>query len=336
MKTAQTTAKKKPRTAKQIEASRRNGRKSKGPVTEAGKKKSSRNAVKHSLFCQVFPEGPMPVFADSEEYVQMVEKFNADFGISTELGRRLVESLALDTLRLRHAQGMLVTTIDPGIKNDKNIEAALLQKEFAYGTMSEQDIYTLWNAYLELQAQLTDGKGMHVQEDAVELITADIWQQMSRAKPALDAARKELARLDATLGENPNPVQKSRREQLLMKISDIEYYVQHTDKEIFNVRSEADLKAFITGKKRLTQDRREKWIKLIGICKGNVQSAVNKIRKADETINARKQECVRESVLHLETLQRLGEYQNQTRRSIAKTMEMIRDVEKMAVIDVLD
>jgi hypothetical protein len=38
-----------PRTPAQIEASRRNGARSKGPVTAEGKARASRNALKHGL-----------------------------------------------------------------------------------------------------------------------------------------------------------------------------------------------------------------------------------------------------------------------------------------------
>ena len=38
-----------PRTPAQIEASRRNGARSRGPVTEEGKARASRNAFKHGL-----------------------------------------------------------------------------------------------------------------------------------------------------------------------------------------------------------------------------------------------------------------------------------------------
>ena len=48
----------KPRTPAQIEASRRNGRLSRGPVTDQGKRNSSRNATKHGFYSRAARELP--------------------------------------------------------------------------------------------------------------------------------------------------------------------------------------------------------------------------------------------------------------------------------------
>ncbi len=48
------------RTARQIEASRLNGARSRGPVTDAGKRKSSRNSRRHGLYSQTVEPGDIP------------------------------------------------------------------------------------------------------------------------------------------------------------------------------------------------------------------------------------------------------------------------------------
>jgi hypothetical protein len=48
------------RTARQIEASRLNGARSRGPVTDAGKRKSSRNSRSHGLYARTVEPGDIP------------------------------------------------------------------------------------------------------------------------------------------------------------------------------------------------------------------------------------------------------------------------------------
>ncbi len=336
MKTKQPAVKKKTRTPRQTEASRRNGRKSKGPVTKAGLEKSSRNSVKHGLFCSVMQRGPMPVFANREEFIQMVQKMNADFGVTTAMGRSLVESLAMDMLRLRHVRAMELTILDPGIDNDRHIDAALLNRQITCGQKSEEEIENLRDACIETQSQLTGGTGMRVREDTADCMAAELWSLMNYARPNLEKAQKERDKLDAAIAADPeNHVRRENHIRLQQQIANIEDFMQHTDKEVFHARSEPDVKAFITGKKRLAKDQRQKWIKLIGICRSNQESILAKIMQVDDRINARKREHIRESVDKLDKLKQLGEYESQIRRSIIKTTELIKEVEKMAVIDVL-
>lgn len=113
------------------ETSRRNGRKSKGPTTAAGKAKSSMNSLRHGLFCSVIPGGRMPVFADRKELFLASQKMATEFGVTTVLGRTLVEALVVDLFRLRHVRAMELAILDPGIGNDRDMEAVLQERDFA-------------------------------------------------------------------------------------------------------------------------------------------------------------------------------------------------------------
>lgn len=88
------------RTPAQIAASRRNGALSRGPVTVFGKMTSRRNAIKLGLFSSVLP--PIDTVAHRhKDFRQLVENLTDDFQPATQVEQLLVESLALNTMRLR-------------------------------------------------------------------------------------------------------------------------------------------------------------------------------------------------------------------------------------------
>jgi len=59
--------------ARKVAANRANGRKSKGPVTKAGKEKTRKNALKHGLFTKALPEEEHPFLVDREEYHRLID-----------------------------------------------------------------------------------------------------------------------------------------------------------------------------------------------------------------------------------------------------------------------
>ena len=84
---------------KQIEANRRNAQNSTGPRTEAGKKRSSRNAVRHGLTAETVI-GPLE---DAEDYQEFEETITAGFDAETAVERELILRLARLLWRLRRA-----------------------------------------------------------------------------------------------------------------------------------------------------------------------------------------------------------------------------------------
>jgi hypothetical protein len=92
--------------SRQIEANRRNARKSTGPVTEDGKRRSRCNAVRHGLTAETV----IGAFEDAEDYQAFEAVIVADYDAQSAVERELVLRLASLLWRLRRA-----TTIETGL-----------------------------------------------------------------------------------------------------------------------------------------------------------------------------------------------------------------------------
>ncbi len=93
-------------TFRQIEANRRNARKSNGPVTEEGKKHSCCNAVRHGLTAETV----IGTLEDAEDYKSFEAAIVADYEAQSAVERELVLRLASLLWRLRR-----VTTMETGL-----------------------------------------------------------------------------------------------------------------------------------------------------------------------------------------------------------------------------
>src|SRR5262252_6414796 len=91
---------------KQIEANRRNSLKSTGPKTEAGKRTSRRNAVRHGLTAETV----IGALEDAEDYKAFEVAVTADYDAQSAVERELVLRLASVLWRLRRA-----TTVETGL-----------------------------------------------------------------------------------------------------------------------------------------------------------------------------------------------------------------------------
>lgn len=90
----------------QIEANRRNARRSTGPITEAGKRLSRQNAVHHGLSAETL----IDVLEDAEDYAAFEMAITADYDAQSAVERELVLRLASLLWRLRRA-----TAIESGL-----------------------------------------------------------------------------------------------------------------------------------------------------------------------------------------------------------------------------
>ena len=91
---------------KQIEANRRNARRSTGPITEEGKLRSRRNAVRHGLTAETV----IGALEDAEDYKAFEAAVIADYDAQSAVERELVLRLASLLWRIRRA-----TTMETGL-----------------------------------------------------------------------------------------------------------------------------------------------------------------------------------------------------------------------------
>ena len=91
---------------RQIEANRRNARKSTGPITEEGKQRSRCNAVRHGLTAETV----IGALEDAEDYKAFEAAIIADYDAQSAVERELVLRLASLLWRLRRA-----TTMETGL-----------------------------------------------------------------------------------------------------------------------------------------------------------------------------------------------------------------------------
>ena len=99
---------------KQIEANRRNAENSTGPRSEAGKQRSSRNAVRHGLTAETVIE-PLE---DAEDYAAFEEAIAASFDPETAVERELILRLASLLWRLRRATSIETALFQMKIEHD--------------------------------------------------------------------------------------------------------------------------------------------------------------------------------------------------------------------------
>ena len=87
---------------RQIEANRRNARKSTGPISEEGKERSRCNAVRHGLTAETV----IGALEDAEDYKALEAAITADYDARSAVERDLVLRLASLLWRLRRATMM--------------------------------------------------------------------------------------------------------------------------------------------------------------------------------------------------------------------------------------
>ena len=129
---------------RQIEANRRNARKSTGPITEEGQRRSRCNAVRHGLTAETV----IGALEDAEDYKAFEATITADYDAQSAVERELVLRLASLLWRLRRA-----TSIETGLFEIQAEHLSDFRKARQISPASREIVYALFNTSSDRQAR---------------------------------------------------------------------------------------------------------------------------------------------------------------------------------------
>jgi hypothetical protein len=203
---------------RQIEANRRNARKSTGPTTEDGKQRSRCNAVRHGLTAETV----IGVLEDVEDYRAFEQAIIADYDAQSAVERELVLRLASLFWRLRRA-----TTMETGLFEIQANHLSEIRHVRKAHSASREIIYAMFG--------LTSSVGCHcdpVTLDITPATDAASSSILSSPEPAVDPAA-DLAHCFLRLANLPNYAldRLSRYEAILWRqVGQILFALDHLDR----------------------------------------------------------------------------------------------------------
>jgi hypothetical protein len=176
---------------RQIEANRRNARKSTGPNTEEGKRRSRCNAVRHGLTAETV----IAALEDAEDYKAFEAAITADYDAQSAVERELVLRLASLLWRLRRA-----TTMETGLFEIQADDLNAFRQARQVHPASREVVYTLF------------GHSDHIDDDSASHGVANETEAGPRSvsnaleSPAGPGPNAEFARCFLGLANLPNHV----------------------------------------------------------------------------------------------------------------------------------
>jgi hypothetical protein len=175
---------------RQIDANRRNARKSTGPITEEGKQRSRCNAVRHGLTAETV----ISALEDAQDYQAFEAAIIADYDAQSAVERELVLRLASLLWRLRRA-----TAVETGLFE---IQADHLREFRQARELHHQDsrdiVYTMLGS-----ADRVNSDPYKIAQGSTNELAATPSSGARRTLPASDSAA-ELARCFLRLANLPN------------------------------------------------------------------------------------------------------------------------------------
>jgi hypothetical protein len=172
---------------KQIEANRRNARKSTGPTTQNGKERSRCNAVRHGLTAETV----IGALEDAEDYSAFEATIVADYDAQSAVERELVLRLASLLWRLRRA-----TTIETGLFDIQADHLAGIRHRDTAHSRPHQMIHSLFEPHL--LASL-DGEGTAARAKTSNPSTVVLTRCFLRLCNLPNYAVDRLSRYEATM-----------------------------------------------------------------------------------------------------------------------------------------
>jgi hypothetical protein len=168
---------------RQLEANRRNALKSMGPVTEEGKRRSRRNALRHGLTAETV----IDVLEDPEDYRAFERSIAADFDAQTAVERELLLRLASLLWRLRRATAIETGLLEIADQWDGAAKRGETEAAYSLGGANSQTI----DCIQPLQGQAHGVSPLHPSDrDAGQGVRDQVWAVKRAAAGKAEIARR--------------------------------------------------------------------------------------------------------------------------------------------------
>jgi hypothetical protein len=165
---------------RQIEANRRNARKSTGPNTEEGKQRSRCNAVRHGLTAETV----IAALEDAEDYKAFEAAITADYDAQSAVERELVLRLASLLWRLRRA-----TMMETGLFEIQADDLHGLGQARQVHPASREVVYALFERSAHFDEDDTVSHGVANEMKARPRTASDAFEPAARPGPNAEFAR---------------------------------------------------------------------------------------------------------------------------------------------------
>jgi hypothetical protein len=210
------------RTPKQIQASRANGARSKGPVTAQGKRNSSRNSIRHGLLAET-------VVLEDEHTGRFLELLNDlldEHQPATPTQTMLVETLATAIWKQKRIWGMQKVAFDEDVSSvDSASESPALRAVLALRASPEcvrsHELMLRYEIAFDRQISRTLLRLQQLQERAS---TRDTQHSAAPEKQVTPAKRTQQAIETATPAALPTPLVKTKLPETTLQSSPVNVY----------------------------------------------------------------------------------------------------------------
>lgn len=309
-----------PRSSKQVAASRTNGCKSRGPVTRAGKQRSKLNALTHGLFARVVPTPRFPIFYTRDEVALLAGDIALRYDCRDQYTLSLAESAAIDMLRLRQIKRLEHAALEPDVEGRRDIEQAMEQRRGHVLDLTPQDQRLLLDAATAALQTLKEEQRIRIGVGH-DLMVTEVWRMLSATDKRVESLREELAEPDDPEDEEWSKQRKARLEK---DLAEALTEAKQEGPSAYGVTDVEDVDAILQGSEIPTEFV-SSWITLMGRVQTSLLRGIHEIEEAELRIQQLQRELLLPAFKKLEVLGLLGDYEQRVQRQLERTIALLKD-----------
>jgi len=328
---------------KKIDANRRNGGLSRGPITPEGKSRSRLNALKHGLFCNVIPFTALnplnlPGVPGQKEYDELVVRLKEDFCPKSQLEVVTIEQMAKEILKLHLLQDMELNlfagcyvNVPENLPNQSTGLAYMLTERGVKEILNKDPsvLQSKIEALQELANSISAGNISIFPDDMIEQLAMEIWDRIWAYTRSVKEQQDELRQIEIQLAGNLPA--RERRELIRQRKEGkrlLKVYIEHEGLKgpaACGVTGVDDVKAVIKGQRQVAENQFQPWQEIISMHTTRLKEELELHQKRAAYHAAAKQATAERLIAKMPSLNLFGQYAAMIRRNIDRCLKILRD-----------